>query len=319
MLKDPLCGYNRSGFTAMQFKYRLINIDIESEVVTDTLMLNVLASSSAENEIFFFFTVRGISSTPLNAFIQTCYETKKTVVVVTMNPNTIYKKYATHFILLPNIKVKGVFLDEQAIFHIFIEILVSYISERLLIDGKSDVRPRIMNAPEKASSFGLSLASRLCSIVNDSPATSVETVLAEYLLQHYNMLDTLNIYQFAEACRVPRSSIHRFCGKIGYANFSELKLSCRRETDSYRYFTELSGRHDFRDQLGHEIIHMVSDMNRRISEDLLANWQIRLTKPARFSCWPLIPQFPRSKISSGRWCCVGNWSTLSLRRTLMTN
>ena len=133
-----------------------------------------------------------------------------------------------------------------------------------------------MNAPEKASSFGLSLASRLCSIVNDSPATSVETVLAEYLLQHYNMLDTLNIYQFAEACRVPRSSIHRFCGKIGYANFSELKLSCRRETDSYRYFTELSGR-------------------------------------------PLIPQFPRSKISSGRWCCVGNWSTLSLRRTLMTN
>ena len=126
-----------------------------------------------------------------------------------------------------------------------------------------------MNAPEKASSFGLSLASRLCSIVNDSPATSVETVLAEYLLQHYNMLDTLNIYQFAEACRVPRSSIPRFCGKIGYANFSELKLSCRRETDSYRYFTELSGRHDFRDQLGHEIIHMVSDMNRRISEDLL--------------------------------------------------
>lgn len=83
-----------------------------------------------------------------------------------------------------------------------------------------------MNFPEKASSFGLSLASRLCSIVNDSPATSVDYVLSEYLLQHYNTLDTLNIYQFAEACRVPRSSIHRFCGKIGYANFSELKLSC---------------------------------------------------------------------------------------------
>ena len=51
-----------------------------------------------------------------------------------MNPNTQYKKYASHFILLPNIKVKGVFLDEQAIFHIFIEILVSYISELLLIE-----------------------------------------------------------------------------------------------------------------------------------------------------------------------------------------
>lgn len=136
--KIRLCGYNRSGFTAMQFKYRLINIDIESEVITDTLMLHSLASSSAENEIFFFFTVRGVSSTPLNTYIQTCHDTKKTVVVVTMNPNTIYKKYATHFILLPNIKVKGVFLDEQAIFHIFIEILVSYISERLLIEENKD-------------------------------------------------------------------------------------------------------------------------------------------------------------------------------------
>lgn len=136
--KIRLCGYNRSGFTAMQFKYRLINIDIESEAVTDTLMMNVLASSSAENEIFFFFTVRGNQSTPLNAFIKTCHDTKKTVVVLTMNPNTQYKKYATHFMLLPNIKVKGVFLDEQAVFHIFIEILVSYISEQLLIEENKD-------------------------------------------------------------------------------------------------------------------------------------------------------------------------------------
>ncbi|MFR0978691.1 MAG: hypothetical protein ACLSFJ_04385 [Holdemania filiformis] len=69
-----------------------------------------------------------------------------------------------------------------------------------------------MNAPEKASSFGLSLASRLCSIVNDSPATSVETVLAEYLLQHYNMLDTLNIYQFAKP-RVPAAVSISSAGK----------------------------------------------------------------------------------------------------------
>ena len=163
-----------------------------------------------------------------------------------------------------------------------------------------------MNAPEKASSFGLSLASRLCSIVNDSPATSVETVLAEYLLQHYNMLDTLNIYQFAEACRVPRSSIHRFCGKIGYANFSELKLSCRRETDSYRYFTELSGRHDFRDQLGHEIIHMVSDMNRRTSEDLLGKLADQIDEArsvfllASYSAISALKDFQRPMVLCGK-------------------
>ena len=129
-----LCGYNRSGFTALQFKYRLINLNIESEAITDTLMLKSLASTTGTNEIFFFFTVRGIQSTPLNDYIKVCYDSNKTVVVLTMNPNTQYKKYANHFILLPGIKVKGIFLDEQAIFHIFIELLISYISEQLLIE-----------------------------------------------------------------------------------------------------------------------------------------------------------------------------------------
>ncbi len=127
-----------------------------------------------------------------------------------------------------------------------------------------------MTTQKKANSFGLRLASRLCSIVNDSPSASVEVVLAEYLLQHYNTLGTLNIYQFAEDCHVPRSSIHRFCGKLGYANFSELKLSCRHEQDSYQYFTALSEKSDFRDHLCEGMIQMVRDMKGRISEPLLS-------------------------------------------------
>ena len=134
--KIRICGYNRSGFTATHFKYRLLNFNLASEVVTDTLLLSTLANRSNEKEVFFFFTARGNTSTPLNNYIAKCHENKKTIVLVTMNPNTQYKKYATHFVLLPNIKIQGLFIDEQALFHVFIEILLSYISEQIIIKEK---------------------------------------------------------------------------------------------------------------------------------------------------------------------------------------
>lgn len=60
-----------------------------------------------------------------------------------------------------------------------------------------------MTTQKKANSFGLRLASRLCSIVNDSPSASVEVVLAEYLLKHYNTLGTLNIYSSLKIAMFP--------------------------------------------------------------------------------------------------------------------
>lgn len=117
--------------------------------------------------------------------------------------------------------------------------------------------------------FGLSLASRLCLMVNDHSLSSVDTVLADYLLDHYHELDSLNIYIFAEACQVPRSSIHRFCIKLGYANFRDLKCSSRQEKDPYAYFTSISQKQDFRAILSRQIVEMTADMNVRVSDALL--------------------------------------------------
>ena len=117
--------------------------------------------------------------------------------------------------------------------------------------------------------YGLSLASRLCSIVNDHALSSVDTVLADYLLDHYHELDALNIYAFAEACQVPRSSIHRFCIKLGYANFRDLKRSSHHETDCYTYFTSLSQKPDFREILSRQIVDMIADMNTIVPDALL--------------------------------------------------
>lgn len=129
-----ICGYNRSSFIASYFKYRLLKFNITSEVVTDTLLLQVLSDHSKQKELFFFFTVRANSTTPLNAYIKKCHENKKRVVLVTMNQNTPYKKFADHFVLLPDIRVPGLFIDEGALLHVFMEILLSYISEQIIIN-----------------------------------------------------------------------------------------------------------------------------------------------------------------------------------------
>ena len=73
--KIRICGYNRSGFSSTHFKYRLLNLGMESEAVTDSLFLgSILSMPSKFKEIYLFFTVRGKASTPLNAFIEQYYE-----------------------------------------------------------------------------------------------------------------------------------------------------------------------------------------------------------------------------------------------------
>lgn len=131
--KIRICGFNRSGFSATHFKYRLLNLGVESEAVTDSLFLgSILGMPSKYREIYLFFTVRGKPASPLNAFIEDCYKKNYTTIIITMNQNTEYRKYVHKMVLLPGLNTGGVFLDEQGIFHIFIEILLSYMSEILL-------------------------------------------------------------------------------------------------------------------------------------------------------------------------------------------
>lgn len=69
----------------------------------------------------------------------------------------------------------------------------------------------------------MSLLNRLCSIINHDEPGSSNYVVAEYLLQHYQDMVDLNIYDVAEACYSSRSSIRRFAQAIGYDNFKEMK------------------------------------------------------------------------------------------------
>lgn len=98
--KVRICGSNRSGFTAMQLKFRLLNIKIETEVIMDPIQLDSLTSNYGYNEeLYIFFSVMGGSRTPTNNYIKQCHDNNHKVVLITMNNNTLYKKYSDMFFI----------------------------------------------------------------------------------------------------------------------------------------------------------------------------------------------------------------------------
>lgn len=67
---------------------------------------------------------------------------------------------------------------------------------------------------------------KLFYIIENGNRTDTSKNLAEYILFHIQEIPEMSIYQLAEACYVSPASISRFCHKIGYPDFAELKESC---------------------------------------------------------------------------------------------
>ncbi|WP_265459289.1 MurR/RpiR family transcriptional regulator [Enterococcus sp. HY326] len=68
-----------------------------------------------------------------------------------------------------------------------------------------------------------SLLNVLFSVMNSSEYSSLDNILAQYFIKNFERLNQLNIHEVAEECYCTRQSVRRFCNKIGFPNFSELK------------------------------------------------------------------------------------------------
>ncbi|MBQ2310495.1 MAG: MurR/RpiR family transcriptional regulator [Erysipelotrichales bacterium] len=67
------------------------------------------------------------------------------------------------------------------------------------------------------------LLTSLLSILNTNDTEDTNFHIAKYILEHFQELDRLSIYDLAEECFVSRSSIQRFVKTIGYDSFTSLK------------------------------------------------------------------------------------------------
>lgn len=70
---------------------------------------------------------------------------------------------------------------------------------------------------------GISIMSQLLSIVNYGDSKEVNEDIARTILQNYNKIPNLTIFDLADLCFVSSSSITRFIRTIGYNNYKEFK------------------------------------------------------------------------------------------------
>lgn len=113
----------------------------------------------------------------------------------------------------------------------------------------------------------LGLIYKLFLIVNQNHKDEPEYVLAKYFLENYTKLGKMNIYELAEECYMSRSSIRRFCKKIGYDNFKDLKDEFKEFDYQYNYFMKLTSKNNFRSWLAGELENMVAELNQRMDTD----------------------------------------------------
>lgn len=69
--------------------------------------------------------------------------------------------------------------------------------------------------------------------------TPTESELGRYILSHLEAIPELSILELSEQTHVSKSAIHRFCKKLGFAGFNELKVAAAKELTENRSNIEL--------------------------------------------------------------------------------
>ena len=70
----------------------------------------------------------------------------------------------------------------------------------------------------------------------------LEMLVYHYVLEHLHQIPQQTIRQLATSCHVSTSTILRFCNKMGYAGFSELKYAVKEEAKQTQTFENFKPR-----------------------------------------------------------------------------
>lgn len=80
------------------------------------------------------------------------------------------------------------------------------------------------------------LLNSLISIINETSDNDTNVMLAKYLLENYNRLHELNVYDIADECFVSRATVRRLAQSLGYSNFKDLKKQFDNFYTNYSFY-----------------------------------------------------------------------------------
>jgi len=116
----------------------------------------------------------------------------------------------------------------------------------------------------------LSLLYNLQTLYNSSDLDSIEFQLSRYLIDNYLSIDKLNIFDVAEENNVSRASVRRYCQKLGYENFKELKKHFNEFDEGLRVYEKFYSRDSFINSLKVQIFEMFNELEERLSNKELS-------------------------------------------------
>ncbi|MCI8516674.1 MAG: MurR/RpiR family transcriptional regulator [Hungatella sp.] len=130
-----IMGYNRTGFSASQLSYRLSRIGVANHLVTDQVVMMDYMEIFGPGDVCLIFSIS--ISKNYKEIVQRLKKNGASVVLFTMNGASPLKKLCDYYVCLPQISYnkKMGFLDDQAIFFVFIEVLISEVAKRLSRGG----------------------------------------------------------------------------------------------------------------------------------------------------------------------------------------
>ncbi len=124
-------GYDRTFNSSLQLRQRLAKIGIDAEAVNVGGVMNDLPDILNEKDLVIVFTISNNGA--YNDCVTRFAERNVPVVVLTMTPNLPYQRFTREYIVLPRISRDSniSFLDDQAIYMVFIELLMDAAATRL--------------------------------------------------------------------------------------------------------------------------------------------------------------------------------------------
>lgn len=115
----------------------------------------------------------------------------------------------------------------------------------------------------------LSILGTLISVVNNTSIESLDYQLASYFLDHYNHFDTLNIFDVAERCYCSRISVRRFCQKLGFSNFADMKKHFTHYDHHEKEYTKRLDVSNFRQSTADSLAKMIKEIDQLLDDDRL--------------------------------------------------